>query len=114
MSCHGTLHAGKMSHRPRPPLLREDIAVDPLCASSFGTFVRPMVQGLLTTLSWQSFLFLACGWALARDRHTITTSLWLTGATTETVLRALTEVQTALDKIEQAEHHCIERLTPSA
>ena len=32
--------------------------------------------------SWQSFSLLACGWALATDRHTITTDLWLTGATT--------------------------------
>ena len=32
--------------------------------------------------SWQSFALLACGWALATDRHTITTYVWLTGATT--------------------------------
>ena len=30
---------------------------------------------------WQTFSFLACGWALTTDRHTITTYLWLTGAT---------------------------------
>jgi hypothetical protein len=30
------------------------------------------------------------------------------------VLRALTEVQTELDRIEQCEHYRIERLTPSA
>jgi hypothetical protein len=30
------------------------------------------------------------------------------------VLRALTEMQTELDRIEQCEHHRIERLTPSA
>jgi hypothetical protein len=41
-----------------------------------------MFQGLFTTPSWQTFTSLACGWALARDRHTITTYVWLTGATT--------------------------------
>jgi hypothetical protein len=56
--------------------------VDTFCASSFGTFVMTMFQGLFTTPSWQTFTSLACGWVLARDRHTITTYLWLTGATT--------------------------------
>jgi hypothetical protein len=41
-----------------------------------------LFQGLFTAPSWQSFSFLACGWALTTDRHTITTYLWLTGATT--------------------------------
>jgi hypothetical protein len=41
-----------------------------------------LFHGLFTTPSRQSFAFLACGWALATDRHTITTYLWLTGATT--------------------------------
>jgi hypothetical protein len=41
-----------------------------------------LFQGIFTTPSWQTFTYLACGWALASDRHTITTSLWLTGATT--------------------------------
>ena len=82
MKCHGNLHSGKMGHLPRQTLLREDIAVDTWCASSFGTFVTTLFQGLFTTPSWQSFISLACGWALARDRHTITTYLWLTGATT--------------------------------
>ena len=49
--------------------------------SSFGTFVMALFHGLLTAPAWQSFLLLACGWAMATDRHTITTSLWLTGAT---------------------------------
>jgi hypothetical protein len=40
-----------------------------------------LFQGLFTAPSWQSFSLLACGWALATDRHTITTYLWLTGAT---------------------------------
>jgi hypothetical protein len=41
-----------------------------------------LFYGLFTAPSWQSFVLLACGWALATDRHTITTYLWLTGATT--------------------------------
>jgi hypothetical protein len=40
-----------------------------------------LFQGLFTAPSWQSFALLACGWALATDRHTITTYRWLTGAT---------------------------------
>jgi hypothetical protein len=40
-----------------------------------------LFQGIFTAPSWQTFTSLACGWALATDRHTITTSLWLTGAT---------------------------------
>jgi DDE superfamily endonuclease len=50
--------------------------------SSFGTFVMGLFHGLFTAPSWQSFSCLACGWALTTDRHTITTYLWLTGATT--------------------------------
>lgn len=50
--------------------------------SSFGTFVMELFQGLFTAPAWQSFTLLACGWALATDRHTITTYMWLTGATT--------------------------------
>jgi hypothetical protein len=56
--------------------------VDPFLSSSFGTFVMVLFQGLFTAPSWQTFTYLACGWALATDRHTITTYLWLTGATT--------------------------------
>jgi hypothetical protein len=50
--------------------------------SSFGLFVMGLFHGLLTAPSWQTFTLLACGWVLARERHTITTYLWLTGATT--------------------------------
>ncbi len=39
-----------------------------------------LFQGLFTARSWQSFTYLACGWALTTERHTITTYLWLTGA----------------------------------
>jgi hypothetical protein len=41
-----------------------------------------LFQGIFTAPSWHTFTSLACGWALASDRHTITTYLWLTGATT--------------------------------
>ena len=40
-----------------------------------------LFRGIFTAPSWQTFTYLAQGWALARDRHTITTYLWLTGAT---------------------------------
>jgi DDE superfamily endonuclease len=57
-----------------------DIAVDTFLASSFGPFVMGLFQGLLTAPSRQSFALFACGWALTTGRHTLTTSLWLTGA----------------------------------
>jgi DDE superfamily endonuclease len=60
--------------------LLEDIAVDTFVYSSFGTVVMTLFQGLFTAPSWQTFTYLACGWTLATDRHTITTYLWLTGA----------------------------------
>jgi hypothetical protein len=59
----------------------EDIAVDTFFVSSFGMFVMGLFQGLFTAPSWQSFSLLACGWALTSGKHTITTYLWLTGAT---------------------------------
>jgi hypothetical protein len=62
--------------------LLEDIAVDTFVHSSFGTVVMTLWQGIVTAPSWQTFTSLACGWALASDRPTITTSVWLTGATT--------------------------------
>ena len=54
----------------------------PFIVSSFGTFVMVLFQGLFTVPSEQTFSLLACGWALAYKRHTITTYLWLTGAST--------------------------------
>jgi hypothetical protein len=60
----------------------EDIAVDTFMVSSFGSFVRVLFQPLFRDTAWQTFSLLACGWALASERHTITTYLWLTGATT--------------------------------
>src|SRR5215475_10832337 len=70
-----------MSHLSGQTRLREDIAVDTFMHSSFGIVVMTLFQGLFTNPSWHTFTSLACGWALATDRHTITTYLWLTGAT---------------------------------
>ena len=51
--------------------------------SSFGLFVMGLFAGLFTTPSWHTFTILAWGWAVAGgERQTITTYLWLTGATT--------------------------------
>jgi DDE superfamily endonuclease/Archaeal putative transposase ISC1217 len=82
MQCHGNLNSSKMSHLPRQTLSLEDIAVDTFVHSSFGTVVMTLFQGIFTVPSWHTFTSLACGWALATDRHTITTYLWLTGAAT--------------------------------
>ena len=42
-----------------------------------------LFAGLFTTPSWQTFTLLAYGWAVAGgERQTITTYLWLAGATT--------------------------------
>jgi hypothetical protein len=82
MQCHGNLNSRKMSHLPRQTLSLEDIAVDTFVHSSFGTVVMPLFPGFFTAPSWPTFTSLAWGWALATDRHTLTTYLWLTGATT--------------------------------
>ena len=55
--------------------------MDTFVNSSFGTMAMALFQGLLTCPSWPTFTYLACGWALATDRHTITAYLWFTGAT---------------------------------
>jgi hypothetical protein len=62
--------------------LLEEIAVDTFVHSSLGTVVMTLFQGISTAPSWQTFTALACGWALAGERHTITTYMWLTGAAT--------------------------------
>lgn len=82
MQCHGNRNSSKMSHLPRQTLSLEDIAVDTFMYSSFGTVVVTLFQGLFPHPSWHTLMALACGWTLATDRHTITTYLWLTGATT--------------------------------
>src|SRR5919197_5730372 len=81
MKCHGNLSSSKMSHLPGQTRLLEDIAVDTFVHSSFGTIVMTLFQGCFSAPSWHTFMLLACGWALATDRHTLTTYLWLTGAT---------------------------------
>src|SRR3954449_5710439 len=61
----------------------EDLAMAAFIVSSFGRFVMSLFAGLFTTPSWQTFTVLAYGWAVASgERQTITTYLWLTGATT--------------------------------
>jgi hypothetical protein len=61
----------------------EGITVAPFIVSSFGLCVRGLFAGLFTTPSWQTFTLLAYGWAVAGgERQTITTYLWLSGATT--------------------------------
>ena len=82
MQCHGNLNSRKMSHLPRQTLSLEDIAVDTLGHSSCGTVVMTLFQGFFTAPSWHTCTLLARGWALATERHTITTYVWLTGATT--------------------------------
>jgi len=61
--------------------LLEDIAVAPFVHSSFAMVVMTLFQGFFSAPSGQTFTYLACGWSLATDRHTITTYIWLTGAT---------------------------------
>ena len=58
--------------------------MDTCVHSSFGTVVMPLFQGIFTAPSWQTCTALACGGALATDRHTGTTYVWRTGATTLT------------------------------
>jgi len=58
------------------------MAVDTLGSASFGTVVLTLWGALCTAPSWRTCTLLACGWALATDRHTLTTSVWRTGATT--------------------------------
>jgi hypothetical protein len=61
----------------------EDINVAFFIVSSFGLFVMNLFAQLFTAPSWQTFTVLACGWAVASgERQTLTTYLWLTGATT--------------------------------
>jgi DDE superfamily endonuclease len=61
----------------------EDLAMAAFIVSSFGVFVMGLFAGLFTVPSWQTFTLLAYGWAVASgERQTITTYLWLTGATT--------------------------------
>jgi Transposase DDE domain len=64
-------------------VLLEDSAMAAFIVSSFGLFVMSVFAGLFTAPSWQTFTVLAYGWAVAGgERQTVTTYLWLTGATT--------------------------------
>ncbi len=55
----------------------------PFIVSSFGLFVMSLFAGLFSAPAWQTCRVLAWGWAVAGgERQTITTYLWLTGATT--------------------------------
>jgi hypothetical protein len=81
MKCHSNLNSGKMSPRQGQTLFLGDIAVDTFVHSSFGTVVMPLFQGFFSTPSWHTCTSLACGWAVASDRHPITPYMWLTGAT---------------------------------
>jgi hypothetical protein len=61
----------------------EELAMAAFIVSSFGLFVMSVFAGLFTAPSWQTFTVLAYGWAVASgERQTITSYLWLTGATT--------------------------------
>jgi DDE superfamily endonuclease/Archaeal putative transposase ISC1217 len=63
-------------------VLLEDLAVAPFIVSSFGLFVLGLFANLFTAPSWQTFTLLAYGWAVASgERQTITTYMWLSGAT---------------------------------
>ena len=56
----------------------------PFIVSSCGRFVRGLFAGVFTTPSWPTFPGLAYGWAVAGgERQTLTTDLWLSGATEE-------------------------------
>jgi hypothetical protein len=60
----------------------EDLAMATFIVSSFGVFVMSLFADLFTAPSWQTFFVLAYGWTVAGgERQTITTYLWLSGAT---------------------------------
>ena len=58
----------------------EATAVDAFLTSSFGTFMMTLWHGVLSAPSWQTFIYLAYGWAMASGRQTVTASLWSSGA----------------------------------
>jgi len=63
-------------------ILLEDLTMAAFIVSPFGVFVMSLFAGLFTLPSEQTFTMLAYGWAVASgERQTITTYLWLTGAT---------------------------------
>lgn len=56
--------------------------MDTCMVSSLGRCVLVLCQPLVRAAAWPPFSLWACGGALAPARHPITTSRWLTGATT--------------------------------
>lgn len=79
---HGEVISGKIG-TVHSRILPEDLTVEAFIVSSFGTFVMSLCQGLFSARSEQTLALLAWGWAVAGgERQTITTYLWLTGATT--------------------------------
>jgi Transposase DDE domain len=63
-------------------MLLEDLTMAAFIVSPFGVFVMGLFAGLFTLPSEQTFTMLAYGWAMASgERQTITTYLWLSGAT---------------------------------
>ena len=54
--------------------------MDSFVQSSFGSWLAAVTAGVFSTRAHQSFLALACGWALCWGRHTVTSYLWLSGA----------------------------------
>jgi hypothetical protein len=71
-----------MSYATKHHSLAGGDTVDTSVSISFGNLLLHLFQGLFTARSWNSFMCLAWGWTLARDRHTITTYWCFTGATT--------------------------------
>ena len=53
--------------------------LEPFMHSSFGRLLLGLFSGLFTAPSQQSFMILACGWALTRSRHTVSNYIWLSG-----------------------------------
>src|SRR5262249_29578524 len=82
MKCHGNLNSGKMSRLPGQTRLLEEMAVDTFVHSSCGSVANPFFKVFFPAPWGHPFPAWACGWAWAPARHTITTYLWLTGATT--------------------------------
>ena len=79
---HGNIDSVKCIHPTSTHAFRRILPWTPFWILSCGFFVMTLFQGIWQTPSWQTFTYLACGWALARDHHTVTAYLWLTGATT--------------------------------
>jgi hypothetical protein len=63
-------------------ILLEDLTMAAFIVAPFGGFVMSLFAGLFPLPSEQTFTMLAYGWAVASgERQTITTYLWLPGAT---------------------------------